>query len=133
MNTVKMVLVIIGICIFGSVVLAGSGGQYVLEWSTIDGGGGVSSGGQYSLRGTIGQHDAGYLGGGQFDIDGGFQVGGALCFVNFVDFAKFAEYWLMSGSNLSADLYPDGTIDNNDLSELTHWWLSPCPYDWPLK
>ena len=133
MNTVKMMLAIIGVCVLASAAVASSGGQYVLEWSTIDGGGGVSSGGQYSLRGTIGQSDAGYSYGGQFDIDGGFQTGGALCFVNFVDFAKFMEYWMVSGSDLPADLYADGTVNDADLGELVNWWLRPCPYGWPLK
>ena len=35
--------------------LASSGGDYVLDWYTIDGGGGMSTGGDYSLSGTIGQ------------------------------------------------------------------------------
>ena len=33
-------------------------GQYAIDWSTVDGGGGTSSGGGYELRGTIGQPDA---------------------------------------------------------------------------
>ena len=39
--------------------LGQSGGDYILVWSTIDGGG-QSSGGQYVLTGTIGQPDAAY-------------------------------------------------------------------------
>jgi hypothetical protein len=34
-------------------VLGQSGGDYALTWSTIDGGGGMSSGGPYVLTGTI--------------------------------------------------------------------------------
>ena len=128
-----MILAAVAICVAGSAVLAASGGQYILEWSTIDGGGGTSSGGQYTLTGTIGQPDAGYLYGGQFDLDGGFQTGGPLCFVNLEDFAKFAEYWLVSGFDLPADLDSDGTVNSNDLAELAYWWLSICPYGWPLK
>ena len=37
--------------------LSQSGGDYILTWSTIGGGGGTSSGGQFVLTGTIGQPD----------------------------------------------------------------------------
>ena len=133
MKAAKMILAIFAICGLGSAAIAGSGGQYVLEWSSIDGGGGTSSGGQYTLTGTIGQPDAGNLSGGQFEVEGGFWAGGELCFVNFEDFAKFSEYWLLSGLDLPADLYPDGTVNGGDLAELAYWWLSRCPYGWPLK
>lgn len=133
MKTVNMMLAIFAICVLASVAVAGSGGQYVLEWSSIDGGGGTSSGGQFTLTGTIGQPDAGYSSGGQFEVDGGFQVGSVLCFVNFTDFAKFAQYWLLSGSDIPADLYQDGTVNTQDLAELAYWWLNACPYAWPLK
>ena len=33
--------------------------QFVVGWSTIDGGGGTSTGGVYQVSGTIGQPDAG--------------------------------------------------------------------------
>src|SRR5262252_8683118 len=54
---------------------AQSGGQFDLSWSTIDGGGGVSSGGQFVINGTIGQPDAGTLTGSNFKIEGGFWSG----------------------------------------------------------
>lgn len=139
MKSAKVIFAILAICVsvpavsLVSVVSAASGGQYILDWNSIDGGGRTSSGGQYTLTGTIGQPDAGYLYGGQFDLEGGFQTGGALCFVNLEDFAKFAEYWLVSGSGLPADLYPDGIIDSDDLAELAYLWLRTCPYGWPLK
>ena len=47
-------------------------GQYSLDWSTIDGGGGTSTGGVYAVTGTIGQPDAGRMSGGNFTVDGGF-------------------------------------------------------------
>jgi hypothetical protein len=47
-------------------------GQYSIDWSTIDGGGGTSTGGVYSVTGTIGQPDAGAMSGGSFSIVGGF-------------------------------------------------------------
>lgn len=107
--------------------------QYKLSWYTIDGGGGQSSGGQYILTGTIGQPDAGYLGESNYELLGGFWVGGPLCIVEFEDFARFAIYWMQSGTGLPADLYPDGFVDYDDLLEFVDLWLCSCPYDWPLK
>ena len=52
--------------------MASSGGNYVLEWYTIDGGGGTSTGGDYSISGTIGQQDAGEMSGGDCSLGGGF-------------------------------------------------------------
>jgi len=52
--------------------LASSGGEYTLDWYTVDGGGGTSTGGDYSLSGTIGQPDAGSLNGGDYAVSGGF-------------------------------------------------------------
>jgi hypothetical protein len=49
-----------------------AGGQFSLDWSTIDGGGGSSTGGVYCVTGTIGQPDAGKMSGGNFTLDGGF-------------------------------------------------------------
>ena len=47
--------------------------QYVIDWSTVDGGGGTSTGGVYSLSGTIGQPDAGGpMTNGQYSVTGGF-------------------------------------------------------------
>ena len=50
-------------CLFPVSVLAMSGGDYEISWSTIDGGGGRSTGGDYALTGTIGQPDAGEMAG----------------------------------------------------------------------
>ena len=111
---------------------AQSGGPYVLEWSTIDGGGGVSSGGPYVLSGTIGQADAGNLAGGQYEVLGGFWPGGPLCFVEFEDYARFAQYWRDSGGNIPADLYGDGVVEWHDVGEFAYWWLYDCPYGWPF-
>ena len=48
-------------------------GQYSLDWSTIDGGGGTSTGGVYSVSGTNGQPDAGGpMTNGQYSVTGGF-------------------------------------------------------------
>jgi hypothetical protein len=60
-------------------VLAQSGGDYDLSWSTIDGGGGTfSTGGSYTFGATAGQPDAGLLAGGDYTLGGGFWGGGAL-------------------------------------------------------
>ena len=47
-------------------------GQFEIDWSTIDGGGGTSTGGVYSVSGNIGQPDAGVLSGGSYTLVGGF-------------------------------------------------------------
>ena len=83
-----------------------TGGNYKLTWSTIDGGGGTSTGGPYALMATTGQPDAAWSRGGQCELLGGFWPGGPLCVVNFESFAKFAELWSVTGSDLPADLYP---------------------------
>ena len=54
------------------VAIASSGGDYTLDWYTIDGGGGTSTGGDYSISGTIGQPDAGEMSGGDYAVSGGF-------------------------------------------------------------
>lgn len=107
--------------------------EYSIEWHTIDGGGGTSSGGQYTLTGTIGQADAGNLAGGQYEVLGGFWPGGPLCFVDFEDFARFAQYWRDSGSDIPADLYKDDTVDEKDLREFCEEWLYQCPHGWTLR
>lgn len=120
---------------------AQSGGPYVLEWSTIDGGGGRSSGGPYELLVTIGQPDAAAGSGGNYELLGGFLPGGPLCFVDFEHFARFAEHWLdepcNEGNNFcgGADLYMDESniVNGLDLQVFVDNWLCYCPTDWPLK
>jgi len=109
--------------------------DYELSWSTIDGGGGVSSGGSYIVRGTIAQPDAAYSAGGDYELLGGFWPGQPLCVVDFRHFARFAQYWLETGTDLPADLYKDeyNIVDYLDLDEFVDEWLYYCPYDWPLK
>ena len=46
--------------------------QYSIDWTSLDGGGGVRTGGVYAVSGTIGQPDAGTLTGGHFALAGGF-------------------------------------------------------------
>ena len=53
-----------------------SGGEFEILFSTIGGGGGLSTGGEFSLSDAIGQPDAApdVLSGGEFSIDGGIWV-----------------------------------------------------------
>ncbi len=113
-------------------VMSMSDGDYEISWSSIDGGGGRSSGGDYSLVSTIGQPDAAYSQGGDYEMLGGFLPGGPLCFVEFEDFARFAQYWRDSGVDIPADLYGDGVVDWHDVGEFGYWWLYDCPYGWPF-
>ena len=131
-----MILVIVSALLVSvPTALAQSGGPYVLNWSTIDGGGGASSGGEFRLRGTIAQPDAGYSSADEYEVTGGFWSGGPLCFVEFEDYAKFASFWLQTGTDLPGDLYKDkfDTVNFDDLGEFVYWWLYDCPYDWPLR
>ncbi len=109
-----------------------SGGPYVLERHTIDGGG-VSSGGQYLVSGTIGQAEAGVMSGGGYELLGGFWSGVPSCIVDLYHYARFAEYWLQSGPDLPADLYEDDIVDEFDLDLFVDEWLYYCPYDWQLR
>jgi hypothetical protein len=46
---------------------------YLINWSTVDGGGGASTGGVYSVNGTIGQPEAsGPMTNGPYSVAGGF-------------------------------------------------------------
>jgi hypothetical protein len=109
--------------------------DYSINWHTIDGGGGTSSGGSYTVMGTIAQHEAAVSEGGRYELLGGFWPGGPECIVNFRHFARFAEWWLETGTGLPADLYDDGydIVDWLDLGVFVDGWLYYCPYDWPLR
>ena len=113
--------------------------EYQISWYTIDGGGGRSFGGDFTLTGTIGQPDAAYSAGGNYELLGGFWPGGPLCFVNFKQYAKFAEYWLWEECNEGngwcggADLDHLDGVNELDLKFFVDYWLCYCPTDWPLK
>ena len=133
MNTRKTsLLLMFGITALTTFVSSGFC-DYQIVWSTIDGGGGRSAGGQYVLTGTIGQPDAGYSASGNYELLGGFWPGGPLCFVDFPDFTRFAEYWLETGSNLPPDLDGNGIVNLYDLKLFVDEWLCLCPYNWPLR
>ena len=109
--------------------------KYYISQHSIDGGGGKSTGGNYVLVGTIGQPDAAYSRGGNYELLGGFWPGGPLCFVDFYSFARFAEYWLVTGVGLPTDLYEDeeNIVNWLDLQVFVDEWLYNCPYNWPWK
>ena len=46
--------------------------NYVIDWSTVDAGGGLCTGGTFALAGTIGQPDGGRLSAAVFALEGGF-------------------------------------------------------------
>ncbi len=52
--------------------------EFVINWWTVDGGGGLSQGGNYTLLGTSGQPDASAMSAGGYTLHGGFWPGGAL-------------------------------------------------------
>ena len=109
--------------------------DYQIRRYTIDNGGGTSTGGQYIVIGTIAQHDAAYSSSNDYELLGGFWQAGPLCTVDFEHFARFAQYWLETGTGLPADLYKDSgdIVDELDLNEFVDYWLWYCPYNWPLK
>ena len=127
----KALFLLTTVLIISSMVAA----DYSIEWYTIDGGGGTSSGGQYVVMGTAGQHDAASSAGGNYELLGGFWPGGPLCVVDFEHFARFAQYWLETGTDLPADLYKDenNIVDYYDLDAFVYEWLQYCPYDWTLR
>ncbi len=118
------------ICLLTAIPVSG---DYEIVRHTIDSGGGTSSGGQYLVNGTIGQPDAAYSYGGDYELLGGFWPGEPLCRVNLEHFARFAELWLETGTDLPADLYKDNVINLFDLKLFADEWLCYCPYGWPLK
>ena len=132
-------VVLLAVLLIASSASAQSGGNYILEWSTIDGGGGQTSGGDYLLTGTIGQPDGAYSAGGPYEVLGGFWPGGPVCLVNFHHFATFAEHWLEMGCADpdwcgGADLdHLNDIVDELDLKILVEQWLYYCPYRWQLK
>ena len=130
-----LLLVTVIVAIAPVSVLAMSGGDYEISWSTIDGGGGMSSGGNYIVTGTIGQPDAGEMSGDSYELLGGFWPGEPLCTVDFKHFARFAKYWLETGPDLPADLHKDenNIVDLYDLESFVYEWLYYCPYNWPLR
>ena len=101
--------------------------QFSIDWSTIDGGGGVSSGGPFELSGTIGQYDAGAaMSGADFSLTGGYWSGSAAeevilgdlngdGLVNLLDVAPFVAA-ISSGTYIpEADINQDGQVNLLDV------------------
>jgi hypothetical protein len=126
---------VISVLCFIVLTIATAFADYSIDWYTIDGGGGTSAGGPYTLTGTIGQPDAADSQGYIFIVLGGFWPDGPVCIVNLEHFATFAEYWLITGTDLPADLYIDeyDIVNLDDLNFFLDYWLWYCPPDWPLK
>ena len=61
-------------CVLSFAFCLSAWGQYSIDWSTLDGGGGTSTGGVYTVTGTIGQPDASQqaMTGGNYSLVGGF-------------------------------------------------------------
>lgn len=106
-------------------LVAGSAhAQPEISWSTIDGGGGISSGGSFELRGTIGQPDAARrAAGGTLTVTGGFWSGGSVAqpctadlnddgIIDLSDFFLFFANW--DSDQLLADINLDYTLDLTD-------------------
>ena len=103
--------------------------EYVLSWSTLDGGGGVLTGDDYHLAATIGQPDAvPILAADGYELRGGFWIGESMggrqrCiadlngdgFVDGFDFDGFVEAFEL-GSPI-ADINRDGFVDGFDYDE----------------
>ena len=71
-HRLRILITLTAVCLLTSSALASSEAAYLLNWYTVDGGGGTSTGGVYSLSGTIGQADAGVMSGGIYTLAGGF-------------------------------------------------------------
>jgi hypothetical protein len=123
---------LIGVWLTSGRCQAQSGGPYTIQRSVIAGGGGSSTGGNFALQGTIGQETVGAMSEGNDTLAGGFWPDFHLCFVDFEDFAHFAEGWLLGGTGISADLNHNGIVDLDDLVILAGYWLAPCSIQWPL-
>jgi hypothetical protein len=115
----------------------------VIDWWTLDGGGGMySTGGALELSGTVGQPDAGVvLTGGSLELVGGFwpAFSGAdeFCYGDLdddgdIDLSDLATllgaYGQTSGMNYEdGDLDGDGDVDLSDLAGLLGVYGTTCP------
>ncbi len=91
---------------------AHAGGEFTLDWMTIDGGGGTSVGGNFELSGTIGQPDAGGpMTGGNFTLVGGFWPG-----------------IQTAGPGLLGDMNCDGNVSVGDINPFVLALTDPTGY-----
>jgi len=75
-----------GVVFADEVLPEGDRDPFVLDWWSMDSGGGPSAGGDFVLLGTLGQPDAGNAVGGDFVLLGGFLAGGDPLFIFADDF-----------------------------------------------
>jgi hypothetical protein len=52
--------------------------------------------------------------------------------IELYDLDTFSNYWLQTGSNISADLNHDGKVNFTDFSILAGYWMDSSPANWPL-
>jgi hypothetical protein len=118
-------------------VAAHAGVEYDCWWSSIDGGGGMSTGGAFELSGTIGQWDAGpvtaaAMTGGTFELMGGFWAEQApSCLADLdgsgdvaaPDLTILLGAWGFGGA---ADFDHNGAVNAADLTILLGAW-GDCP------
>ena len=114
-----------------------SGGEYTMDWHTIDGGGGESSAGDVVIAGTIGQPDAGGMSGGTFTLAGGFwSIGGDATpcpadidgsgEVDFSDLLAILAAWGPCGETCPEDIDGSGDVGFSDLLAVLAAW-GVCP------
>lgn len=99
--------------------------NYVIDWHTIDGGGGSSTGGVYSVSGTIGQPDAGKMSGGNYTIEGGFWG-----IIGAVQTPGAPLLTITRSNSFAIVSWPDTATgfrleNNNDLSLTNGWATAP--------
>ena len=95
---------------------AGAHAQLTVSWSTLDGGGGVSSGGSYTIAGTVAQPDAAAMAAGTLSLRAGFWAafGGGGCYsncdesavppvLNVADFTCFLQRFAAGNSYANCD------------------------------
>lgn len=74
LSVLALLAILIAILLL-SVAYAAPDSSYILDWWTVDAGGGSSAAGNYQLSGGIAQPDAGSLSGGNYQLQGGFWQG----------------------------------------------------------
>ena len=109
------------------VVSAVGADDLLIDWFTIDGGGGVSVGGDFELSGTIGQPDASAtMSGGDYELAGGFWPGlvatsdtlpGDLNCDGVVNFGDIDPFVLaLTDAAAYATIFPECDILNADIN-----------------
>ena len=135
----------LGIAITLMLLSCGSAvGQLAIDWSTIDGGGAMSStGGSFSVSGTIGQPDAASnptLTGDSFELTGGFWPVTSVCYClgdlngdgqrDGLDVQKFVACMVVGGNCSCADVDQANGLTLADVPAFVTALLAgqPCPF-----